>query len=67
MALIPDLPVIQTSERVNTMRVLGVVINSKLTMVGQIYHLSATYALSTNALRTPKTRDPQEKQIKIHH
>jgi len=68
MALIPDLPVtcIQRAERVNTMRVLGVFINSNLPIVDHIDHLLASCASSINALRTPMIRDLQDKQITIH-
>jgi len=61
MALIPDLPVtcIQRAERVNTTRVHGGFINSKLTIVDLFDHLFATCASPINA------HDLQEKQITL--
>ena len=60
MALIPDLPVacIQRTERVNTARVYAVFINSNLTIVDHIDHLSATSPINAH--------DLQEKQIAKH-
>jgi len=57
VALFPDIAIIQGTYmyRVTHLRVLGVVINSKLTMVGQIANLSATYASSIK--RSKNTED----------
>src|SRR6218665_69458 len=50
-ALGPKDPFVREAERVTTMRVLGVIINSKLSMSDHLDHLLASCALSIHALR----------------
>src|SRR6218665_3480735 len=57
------LPVIQGAERVSSMRVLGVVLNSKLTMVDHLDHLLTTS--SVHALRMLRTHGLPQQQLNV--
>src|SRR6218665_3262968 len=58
-------PFIRGAERVATMRVLGVVVNSKLTMKDHLDHLLSSCASSIYALRMLRVHGLQDKQIHV--
>src|SRR6218665_2348518 len=58
-------PFIRGAERVDTMRVLGVVVNSKLTMKDHLDHLLSSCASSIHAMRMPRVHGLQDKQIHV--
>jgi len=58
-------PFIRGAERVATMRVLGVVVNSKLIMKDQLDHLLPSCASSICALRMLRVHGLQNKQIHV--
>src|SRR6218665_3775438 len=58
-------PFIRGAERVATMRVLGTVINSRLTMKDHLDHLLFSCASSIYALRMLRVHGLQDKQIHV--
>jgi len=61
----PALPVMQGAERVSSMTILGVVFNSKQTMVDHLDHLLTTCASSIHALRMLRTHGLHQQQLNV--
>src|SRR6218665_482002 len=58
-------PFIRGAERIATMRVLGMVVNSKITMKDRLDHLLSSRASSIHALRMLRVHGLQDKQIHL--
>src|SRR6218665_3455065 len=64
-ALGPKDPIVKGAERVTTMRVLGVIIKSKLSMSDHLAHLLSSSASSIHALRMLRAHGLREQQMHV--